>query len=306
MNTLALSCDQLDDAHHHAHERAERATWLVLVLTVVTMVAEIAAGWWTGSMALLADGWHMGMHAAAMGVAVFAYRFSRRHRLSGRYAFGAGKAGELGAFANAVMLAVVAVLIAGESLERLVTPGPIAFGAALTVAAIGLAVNLLSAWLLRGAPHAHGCGHDHNREAAFTHVLADALTSALAIVALWCGRRFGLVWLDPLTGLLGAAIILRWSADLVRRSGAVLLDAAPETDLVARIVSVVERHGDRVHDLHVWPIAAERYAVVVGVGPGGADYRDELRTLPQVAHLTLERSPRVHVPASNHHRCPTH
>lgn len=216
--------------HHHAapavaqHRHGERATTLVLALTIVTMIAEVGAGWWTGSMALLADGWHMGMHAAAMGVAVFAYRFMRRHAESGRYA-GAARAGDLAGFANAVMLAVVAVLVAGESLVRLVQPGPIDFSAALVVAVIGLAVNLLSAWLLRETPHAHGCGHDHNREAAFVHVLSDALTSALAIAALWCGRRYGLVWLDPLMGLVGAVVIARWSAGLLRRTAAALLDA---------------------------------------------------------------------------------
>ena len=214
-------CSSEDETH--AHAQGERATTLVLALTIVTMIAEVAAGWWTGSMALLADGWHMGMHAAAMGVAAFAYRFMRRHATSGRYA-GARRAGDLGGFANAVMLAVVAVLVAGESAVRLVTPGSIDFSVALVVASIGLGVNLLSAWLLREAPHAHGCGHDHNREAAFVHVLSDALTSVLAIAALWCGRRYGLVWLDPLMGLVGAAVILRWSASLLRRTGGALLD----------------------------------------------------------------------------------
>lgn len=219
------------DHHGHAHGYAasERATAWVLGLTLVTMAVEIVAGWWTGSMALLADGWHMGTHAAAMGVALVAYRFMRRHAHSGRYANGGAKAAELGGFANAVMLVVVAVLIAGESVARLVSPAAIDFSAALGVAAAGLAVNLVSAWLLREEPHAHAGeqagGHDHNREAALVHVLSDALTSALAIVALWGGARYGWMWLDPLTGLIGAAIILRWSASLLRRTGAVLLDA---------------------------------------------------------------------------------
>lgn len=158
-----------------------------------------------------------------MGVAVFAYRFMRRHATSGRYS-GAHHAGDLGGFANAVMLAVVAVLVAGESAVRLVTAGSINFSVALMVASIGLAVNLLSAWLLREAPHAHVCGHDHNREAAFVHVLSDALTSVLAIAALWCGRRYGLVWLDPLMAIVSAAVILRWSVSLLRRTGGALLD----------------------------------------------------------------------------------
>ncbi|WP_294287916.1 cation diffusion facilitator family transporter [uncultured Sphingomonas sp.] len=234
----SLTADRPDHHHHHSAPpgpgpipgRAERAAALVLALTIVTMAAEIAAGWWTGSMALLADGWHMGMHAAAMGVAVFAYRFARHHAASGRYRAGAHKAPDLGAFANAVMLAVVAVLVGGESVMRLVAPEPIAFAPAMVVAAIGLAVNLVSAWLLREAPHAHGCGHDHrdnNREAALVHVLSDALTSALAIIALWCGKRYGLTRMDPLMGLVGAAVILRWSASLLRRTADVLLDASP-------------------------------------------------------------------------------
>ncbi|MBX9814943.1 MAG: cation diffusion facilitator family transporter [Sphingomonas sp.] len=224
--------DHLPVAAIAAPGHGERAAAIVLALTIVTMLAEIAAGWWTGSMALLADGWHMGMHAAAMGVAVFAYRFARRHAGVGRYAVGAHRAPDLGAFANAVMLAVIAVLVAGESALRLVSPEPIDFSTALIVAVVGLGVNLLSAWLLRDAPHDHGCGHQHrdnNREAAFVHVLSDALTSGLAIVALWCGRQYGLAWLDPLMGLVGAAVILRWSAGQLRRSANALLtaDGAP-------------------------------------------------------------------------------
>lgn len=217
--------DTADHAHQHTDDHyhsGERATTLVLVLTVVTMVVEVTTGWWTGSMALLADGWHMGMHAAAMGVAVVAYRFMRRHLVSERFA-SADKAGDLGGFANAVILAVVAILIGGESLTRLVTPGPIAYSAALIVAVVGLAVNLVSAWLLRAAPHQHANGQDHNREAAFVHVASDALTSALAIAALWFGRRYGITWLDPLTGLVGAVVIARWSLTLLRRTSGALL-----------------------------------------------------------------------------------
>lgn len=243
------------DHHDHGHVpsvtaapgHSERAAAIVLALTIVTMAAEIVAGWWTGSIALLADGWHMGMHAAAMAVAVFAYRFARRHAGAGRHAAGAHKAPDLGAFANAVMLAVIAVLVAGESAVRLVSPERIDFSTALLVAVIGLSVNLLSAWLLRDSPHDHGCGHEHrdnNREAALIHVLSDALTSALAIVALWCGRRYGLVWLDPLMGLVGAAVILRWSASLLRRSADALLDAdvAIGPDMVAMHTPAARGH----------------------------------------------------------------
>lgn len=307
------------DHHEHlflgqAHHDGENATRLVLALTIVTMAAEIVGGWWTGSMALLADGWHMGMHAAAMGIAVFAYRFAHRHRHSDRYSFGTGKVGELAAFANAVMLAVIAVLIAGESAERLVSPVAIDFRAALVVAVIGLGVNLVSAWILRDEPHEHGCDHHHhdtNRHAAFVHVLSDALTSALAIVALFCGRRFGWVWMDAATGLLGAAIILRWAYTLARTSGDVLLDATPRSDLPARIREIVQAHGDRIHDLHLWQIGPGHFAAIVGAKPiggagSGGDYHAELLALPGLSHLTLDRSGAVatgsHHPHEHHHR----
>ena len=312
MNTA--TCSQLHADHSPAqdHRRSERATTAVLVLTLTTMVVEIVAGWWTGSMALLADGWHMAMHTVAMAVAVFAYRFARRNRDSARYSFGAGKAADLGAFANAVMLAVVAMLVAGESVQRLASPSPIDFTPALWIAVVGLAVNLLSAWLLRDEPHDHGDGHahdhghDHNREAAFIHVVSDALTSVLAIVALLCGRRFGWTWLDPATGLLGAIMILRWSVSLIRRSGAILLDASPESETTQRIRAIVTDHGDQLHDLHVWPIAAGRYAVAVSASPTGQDtYREAILALPGVAHLTLDRSDGGHLPgmgrAHDHH-----
>lgn len=247
-----LPCSQSVAHDHPGHDKAERAAGVVFWLTVVTMTGEIAGGWWTGSMALLAEGWHMGLHAAAMGVAVFAYRFIRRHRTSGRYSFGAGKAGELAGFTNAVMLAVVSVLIGAESVARLVTPEAIAFGPALVVAGIGLAVNLLSALVLRDDPcAAHGCAHggahhhhDSNRRAAFVHVLSDALTSALAIVALLCGRCLGWTWMDPAMVVVGAVVILRWSLHLVRQSGDILLDAVPDAALAERIVTIAREHGD--------------------------------------------------------------
>ena len=175
-------------------------------------------------------------------------------------------------------------------MERLVTPGRIDFGAAVVVAVIGLAVNLLSAWLLRDAPHNHG-HEDHNREAAFVHVLSDALTSALAIVALFCGRQFGLIWLDPFIGLIGAVVILRWSWALARRSSGVLLDPAPTAATIWRIRTIVAEHGDEIHDLHVWPIAAGHFAATVSATPTGhGSYRADILALPGIVHLTLDRS----------------
>ena len=305
---MILPCDQ-QAADPHQHQAGERAATLVLWLTVVAMIGEIGAGWLTGSMALLAEGWHMGLHAAAMGIAVFAYRFIRRHRTSGRYSFGAGKAGDLAGFANAVMLAVVSVLIAAESVTRLFTPEPIAFGPALLVAAIGLGVNLLSAFLLHDDHEGHAGGHDHshhhhdsNRRAAFVHVLSDALTSVLAIVALLCARYFGWIWMDALMGLVGGAVILRWSLQLARQTADLLLDAVPDPSLAERIVAIAREHGDEVRDLHLWRIAPGRIAATLSVRPSGRDdYRHLLSALPGITHLTLERSAAPVAPPSRAH-----
>jgi cation diffusion facilitator family transporter len=217
------------------HERHERRTWMVVALTAVTMVVEIVAGTWFNSMALLADGWHMATHAGAMGLTALAYRFARRHARNPRFTFGTGKVGDLAAYSSGIILAVAALMIAWESLTRLARPVPIAFDQAILVAALGLAVNIVSAAMLwsrhshshaRDQAHDHGQGHDHahhadyNIRAAFLHVVADALTSVLAIIALVAGLWFGAVWLDPLMGLVGAAVILHWSIDLLRSRGA--------------------------------------------------------------------------------------
>src|SRR6478735_5601356 len=207
--------------HDHAflgdrHDENERRTWLVVVLTLVMMVGEIVAGSLFGSMALLADGWHMGTHAAALGIAAFAYRFARRHLGSSHFAFGTGKFGDLAAFASATILGLIAVQIAYESVLRLIHPVPIAYGEAIAVAALGLCVNLTSAWLLRDDHEHHGHGHSHshaegdhhhhdnNLRAAYIHVLADAATSLLAIAALVVAMYSGWVWADPAVGIVGS------------------------------------------------------------------------------------------------------
>ena len=218
-------------------ERNERKVWLVIALTATMMVVEIAAGHMFGSMALIADGWHMSTHAGAMLIAALAYRYARRHARNPRFSFGTGKLGDLAGFANAIALVLIALLIGWESLVRLVQPVPISFEQAILVATIGLAVNLLSAWLLRddhahhhhhhGHDHAHGHGQDNNLRAAYLHVLADALTSILAIVALLLGRSYGWYWADPIMGVVGALVISRWSWGLIRDAGGVLLDTVP-------------------------------------------------------------------------------
>ena len=284
----------------------------MIALTLVTMVAEIVAGAWSGSMALTADGWHMATHADAMAITVFAYHFAQRHARNPRFSFGTGKVGDLAAFANAVLLAGISVLIAAESIERLVDPRPIAFGDAIWVAVIGLVVNLVCAWLLRGSHdhhhgHDHGHGHDHdhgrlpmettapavpdvNLRAAYIHVLSDAATSVAAIIALSGGRMFGWVWLDPVMGLVGSVVILRWAWGLARQTSAVLLDTVPDERLSHAIRDIVESGGDRVVDFHLWQIGPGHHAAILSVVVAGGEprYREEIEQLPGLSHLTLD------------------
>ncbi len=295
------------------HEANERRTWIVVGLTAVMMVGEIAAGSAFNSMALLADGWHMATHAGALGISAFAYRFARRHARDPRFAFGTGKVGDLAGYTSAVVLGVVALLIAGEAVGRLRAPVPISFDEAIAVAVLGLAVNLASALVLaRGGghghpgehdhddaharPHAHEHEHDHadhNLRSAYLHVLADALTSVLAIAALVLGRWAGAVWLDPLMGLVGALVIARWAVHLLRDTGRVLLDfAAAERSADAIRRAIERRQGDRLSDLHLWRVGPGHVAAIVSVvSEGGAtaeDVRAALGGVDGLAHLTVE------------------
>jgi len=257
--------------------RAERNTWRVIALTAVTMVVEIVAGTAFGSMALLADGWHMASHTSALGISAFAYAYARRHARNSRYSFGTWKVGVLGGFTSAVVLGVIAALIAWESLGRFLVPLAIRFDEAILVAVLGLAVNLASAWILGSTPdaheHAHGEGrahdhlhHDHNLRAAYFHVLADALTSLLAIAALVAGKLLGWVWMDPLMGLVGAAVIARWSLGLIRDTARVLLDGDVAPELCERLRSRIEAHGDnRITDLHLWRVGPRQISVIVSL-----------------------------------------
>ncbi|KPK26428.1 MAG: cation transporter, partial [Desulfobacterales bacterium SG8_35_2] len=209
--------------------QGERRTWLVIIITVTMMIIEIGAGYLFGSMALLADGWHMGTHAAALSITIFAYSYARRHADNPQYTFSTGKVGVLGGFASAVVLVVIALLMAGESVKRLYSPVSIQFNEAIGVAVAGLAVNLVCAYLLHlkhDHDHHHGSHHhDHNLRAAYLHVLADALTSLLAIFALLTGKHFGWVRMDPVMGLVGAVVITRWSYSLLSDTSKVLLDS---------------------------------------------------------------------------------
>ena len=300
----------LDDwKHEHvflgdAHERNERRTWLVVGLTATMMVAEITGGTLFGSMALLADGWHMSTHAGALAIAAFAYRFARRHARDPRFAFGTGKLGDLAGFASAVVLALVALMIGYESATRLVQPVPIHYPEATAIAAVGLLVNLLSAWMLgAGHDHDHDHGHDHdedghhhdhdyNLRAAFWHVMADALTSVLAIVALLAAWSYGWTWADPAIGMVGALVIAHWSWRLIRESGAVLLDAVPNRALNSAIRRRLEIGHDRIADLHVWRLGPGHHGAIVSLvsdTPQAVEaYKARLADLRGLSHVTVE------------------
>ncbi len=324
--------------HEHAFDAGNRAgerrTWIVVAITAVTMVAEIAGGWITGSMALLADGWHMGTHVAALAMAGIAYALARRWSRDRRFAFGTWKIEVLGAFSSALVLAIVALAMAVESVLRLVTPQPIAFGSALAVAVVGLVVNVVSAFVLAGREgdhgHHHGHGHAHddgpahdhdhhhhrgddhhgadghgdlNLRAAYVHVLTDAFTSVLAIVALSAGMMGGWAWLDPAMGIVGAGVIAWWAWGLLTQSARVLLDREMDTPVAAAVRHAIESDGDaEIADLHVWRVGRARHACIVTIvaqeplTPDG--YRERLAGIASLAHVSVE------VNRCSHENCP--
>jgi cation diffusion facilitator family transporter len=287
------------------HARHERRTWFVVALTSVMMVAEITGGTIFGSMALVADGWHMSTHAAALAIAALAYLFARRHAHDACFAFGTGKLGELAGFSSAIILALIALLIGYESVTRLMSPVSIYFGEAAAVAAVGLAVNVASAWLLfdddhhhqhhHDDDHAHHHHHDSNIRAAYVHVLADALISVLAIVALLTGRYLGWVWLDPVIGIVGALVILQWSIGLMRTAGSVLLDVVPDEKLSAAIRARLEIEGDRVADLHLWHLGPGHTGLIASIVSDKpkppAAYKERLAPIEGLSHVTIEVNP---------------
>jgi cation diffusion facilitator family transporter len=258
--------------HHHTfgqdrHRAGEFRTIIVVVITAVMMVVEVTAGLIFGSMALLADGLHMASHAAALTINVFAYVFARRHADDPSYSFGTGKMNALGGFVGAVLLAVFALIMAWESFDRIITPVEIAFNQAIFVAVLGLTVNGASVFIL-GLHHSHDSRekhHDHNLRAAYLHVSADALTSLLAIFALLTAKHLGLIWMDPVMGLVGAALVSRWSLGLLGTTSAVLLDKQGPEHLYTAIRESVEDDDNRVADLHVWSVGPNIYSVIVSV-----------------------------------------
>jgi cation diffusion facilitator family transporter len=287
--------------HHFSiiHEKGERRTLLVLIITALTMVIEIAAGTLFGSMALLADGWHMGTHTAAFAITIFAYRYSKRHANNRDFTFGTGKVSVLGGFASAIALAVIALVMGLESIHRFFETPHIRFDEAISVAILGLLVNLLCAALLNAGHggshrHAHGAGgHDHNLKGAYLHVLADALTSVLAIVALSFGKFLGWHWLDPLMGIVGALIIARWSFNLLKDTSDILLDKNSASDRLMDIQSKIEGDADnRVSDIHLWKVGPADYAVIVSIvthyPKSPAHYKFLLNEYKYLSHVTIE------------------
>ena len=312
MSSAGRICVEHNDFLGAGHARNERRTWVVVVLTALMMLGEIIGGTIFGSMALVADGWHMATHAAALSIAALAYRYARQHAQDSRFTFGTGKVGELTGFASAVVLGMVALLIGWESLTRLVNPRAIDFMQATWIAVLGLIVNLLSAVLLHQGGHTHHDDHDHdhdhdedddnfghthqhhdnNLRAAYLHVLADALTSVLAIAGLLMGRYLGWVWMDPLMGIVGALVIAQWSWGLMRSAGGYLVDMNRDDSLVSEVRKRLEINGDQVRDLHLWRIGPGHHALVVTIASrqpaSPASYRDRLAQVPGLSHITIE------------------
>lgn len=280
----------------------EQKTWAVIVLTALTMGLEIVCGMMFGSMALLADGWHMASHASALGITAFAYAMARKHKNNRKFTFGTGKIGDLAGYSSALFLLVIAVTMVWESVQRFIHPVPIRFTEAMIVAVIGLAVNLVSALILKDNHHhphdddetqGHAHDHDHNIRAAYVHVLADALTSILAIVALGLGMFFGWSFLDPAMGIAGALLITQWALKLMAQSGAVLLDHSPDNPVLLAISEKVSQMSNlRVVDLHVWRVGPGHYSAILSVRSTGdtttEDIRARLADVKGLSHLTVE------------------
>jgi cation diffusion facilitator family transporter len=282
------------------HARNESRTRIVVALCCTMMVAEVAGGIMFRSMALVADGLHMSTHAAALVIAATAYALARRREHDRRFTFGTGKFGDLAGFTSAIALGMIALLIAWESVTRLMHPSPIAFNEAIPIAALGLGVNLLSAWLLRDEHehdhhnhvHGHRQGRDLNLRAAYVHVLADAAVSLLAVVGLVVARELGWLWIDSVMGIIGAAVISNWALGLMRAAGAVLLDMRPDAQLFRAVRDRLEQGADRIADLHLWRVGPEHNALIATIVSheprAPSVYKELLSDLPGLSHVTIE------------------
>ena len=308
------------------HERAERRTWAVIILCTVMMIAEIVGGALFGSLALIADGLHMSTHAGALLLAALAYTFARKYAADPNFTFGTGKFGDLAGYSSAIVLAMIALLIAYEAVSRFLAPVPISFNEAIPIAALGLLVNIASAWLLAGGHH-HGHSHDHghsqdhshdhdhghehghehedehdhgddahhrdnNMRAAVVHVMADAAVSVLVIVGLLLARAFGWLWMDPLAGFVGALVIASWSVALIRDTGAILLDRTPDPGMAAKVRATIESEGDQITDLHLWRLGPGHLGAIVSIVTSAqrepAHYRQRLAGFSDLSHVTVE------------------
>ncbi|MFV8432027.1 CDF family Co(II)/Ni(II) efflux transporter DmeF [Vibrio owensii] len=299
---MAVSQHSHDFVSHN--QKGEKRTLYVLILTVTTMVVEIAAGTMFGSMALLADGWHMGTHAAAFCITLFAYRYAKQNAHNDRFSFGTGKVSVLGGFTSAIALGIVALMMMVESIHRLFNPESIQFNEAIMVAVIGLVVNLASMLLLQdhhhhghdhhdhhSHDHGHEHHHDHNLTAAYFHVLADTLTSLLAIVALIVGKFYGWVWLDAMMGIVGAVVIGKWTLGLMKQTAPVLLDESINKSYRDEITETLTPYAEIV-DLHIWKVSGHHYSAAIALKNHSDKTLDEFKQLlskfDKIHHLTLE------------------
>ncbi|MEZ9741692.1 CDF family Co(II)/Ni(II) efflux transporter DmeF [Vibrio splendidus] len=291
------------------NSQGEKRTFYVLLLTIITMVVEIVAGTIYGSMALLADGWHMGTHAAAFGITLFAYRYAKKHAESERFSFGTGKVSVLGGYTSAIALGIVALLMLVESVHRLFNPQAIQFNEAIIVACIGLTVNVVSMFLLgdhhhdhghehghdhsknHGHSHGHSHSHDHNLRAAYMHVLADTLTSLLAIVALLFGKFYGWNWLDAAMGMVGAVVIAKWTMNLMKQTSPILLDQNIDDEYRNGITEALAPYA-AVTDLHMWKVSGHHYSAAITLESNSdktvSEYKQMLAKFDKINHLTLE------------------
>jgi len=311
--TQPLTAEDLEHSHRfdEGNPLAEKSTLRVAMLTAVMMVIEITGGWYYNSMALLADGWHMSSHTVALGLSVFAYAYARKYAHDPRFSFGTWKIEVLGGYTSAIFLVMVAGLMVYQSVERLIAPSPIHYDQAIAIAIVGLLVNLVSAWLLKDGhhhdhihghnDHAHGHDahqhhghHDLNLRSAYLHVLADAATSVLAIIALFGGKLWGASWLDPVMGLVGAGLVSVWALGLLRDTSRVLLDAEMNAPVVAEIREVIDASPikARLSDLHVWRVGKGKYACILSLATDNEVspeyFKRQLSIHEELVHISIE------------------
>lgn len=306
-----MSRSSLEHSCSHPHvfnegnPLAEKNTRRAVIFTAIMMVIEIAGGWAFNSMALLADGWHMSSHVLALGLSLFAYAAARRYATDARFAFGTWKMEVLAGYTSALALIGIALLMLYESVIRLVTPAPIHYTQAIAIAILGLLVNLVCAWLLKDSHgHDHGHGHDHhhvhgehqdlNLRSAYIHVITDAATSVLAIVALIGGMLWGASWLDPVMGIVGGILVAIWAVGLIKQTGRVLLDAQMDDPVVQEVRDVIAESPieAKICDLHVWKVGKGKYACIVSIATTGdaspEDFKQQLSVHEELVHITVE------------------